>query len=128
MPSLIWLSNQFILLNKKGHILKKLLLIFCAVFAYADFGVYFDRINSKDADILELFNPFFISDLDAKLHLQAILNDKVKINEQWYQKDDSINGAIIIEISPSQGFVLFEKNKQHFHLNLKRANHKIHIR
>lgn len=127
MPSLIWLSNQFILLNKREN-LKKVLLIFCAVFAYADFRAYFDRINSNEADILGLYNPFFISDLDAKLQLQAILNDKVKINEQWYKKDESINGATIIEISPSQGFVLFEKNKQHFHLNLKRANHKIHIR
>lgn len=108
--------------------MKKLLLIFCAIFAYADFKTYFERINEANTSILGLYNPFFISDMDAKLHLQAIFNDRAKINEEWYQKDDTINGAKIVEISQKQGFILLEKNSHHFYLTLKRINHKIHIR
>lgn len=106
--------------------MKKVLLCFCAVFAYADFQSYYEKLNAQTTSVAEFKNPFFADDMNDKLHLQAIFADKAKINERWYQKDESINGAKILSVSPNS--VLLEKDAHQFQLSIKRANHKIHIR
>lgn len=108
--------------------MKKLLLCVCVVFAYADFRGYYKTLANDTRSIVGLKNPFFVDDMNDRLHLQAIFENKAKINEQWYQKDDTINGAKIVEISQNQGLVLLEKNTHQFSLSIKRANHKVFIR
>ena len=116
---------------KKDKFVKKIVLIvlFCVSFLFAeiDFKVYFNSVQNHN--VLEFKNPFFYEELkrDDSLRLQAIFNDKAKINEQWYQKNDIINKAKILEISQKQGFVLFEKEGGRFYLYLKRVSHKIFI-
>lgn len=106
--------------------MKQLLICFCVVFAYADFKGYYEGLKDSKS-VLEFKNPFFADDMNAQLHLQAIVAGKAKINEQWYQKDESVNGARIVAIAPRDGAVWLEKDTHQFHLTLKRANHKIHI-
>lgn len=106
--------------------MKQLLICLCVVFAYADFKGYYEGLKDSKS-VLEFKNPFFADDMNAQLHLQAIVAGKAKINEQWYQKDESVNGARIVAIAPRDGAVLLEKDTHQFHLTLKRANHKIHI-
>lgn len=107
--------------------MKKLLLCFCVMFAYADFKGYYESLGKDTKSVLEFKNPFFADDMNAQLHLQAILAGKAKINEQWYQKDDMISGARVVAILPREGAVLLEKDAGQFYLNIKRANHKIYI-
>ena len=107
--------------------MKKLLLCACVVFAYADLKGYYESINKDKQSLAEFKNPFFVDDINEQFHLQAIFENKAKINEQWYQLDESINGAKLVKISQSQGLVLLEKDTQQFQLSLKRLNHKIQI-
>ena len=68
------------------------------------FSVYAD-------DIQELKNPFFIPILDkiSNLKFQAMFLDKVKIDGNWYKKDDFIYGAKIINID---NFSIYLKYKE----------------
>lgn len=106
--------------------MKKLLLCFCVAFACADFQGYYEKFSADTKSVLAFKNPFFVDGMNEQLHLQAIFGDKAKINERWYQKDDSIEGAKILSVLPNS--VLLEKDAHQFQLNIKRANHKIHIR
>ena len=95
--------------------------------AELDFNSYFTL--KQNLNVLDFKNPFFHEQTSASnsLHLQAIFNDRAKINERWYQKDDTVGGAKIIEISQKQGFVLLEKEEDRFYLKLKRVSHKVFI-
>ncbi len=106
--------------------MKKLLFCFCLLYmpAMGEFGAYFDRAR---LNLSEFKNPFFYDEFSSKLHLQAIFDGKVKINDKWYQKGGQIDGATILGISAKDGSVALEKAQHNFHLSLKRANHKIYI-
>ncbi len=121
--------------RKKGKILKKYLLFLIALITFSsanslgnlakEFESYFAGLENAAEGAIQ--NPFFYDELGSKLHLQAIFEGRAKINDKWYQANQSIEDATIVEISAKQGFVLFEKAQHHFYLNLKRANHKVFI-
>ncbi len=92
----------------------------------SEFESYFAGLENR-LEITKIHNPFFYDELGSKLHLQAIFEDKAKINDKWYHATQSIEDATIVEISAKQGFVLLEKGQHHFYLSLKRANHKVFI-
>ncbi|WP_148308466.1 hypothetical protein [Campylobacter sp. RM16704] len=66
------------------------------------------KIDSFDS----IKDPFFqnIEKLKSDYSLQAIVSNKVKINNIWYALNDSIDGFMIIEITNSQ-VVLMKKDK-----------------
>ena len=112
--------------------MKKYLLFLIVLITFAnatsakEFESYFAGLENA-VESAQIQNPFFYDELGSKLHLQAIFEGRAKINDKWYQANQSIEDATIVEISAKQGFVLFEKAQHHFYLNLKRANHKVFI-
>ncbi len=76
--------------------------------------------------LLNLQNPFLNPTLEqmAKLEIQAIFPQKVKINNKWYKENDLIHNAILRRIDARS--VIFEYDEQNITLEF-RQNAKIFI-
>lgn len=106
-------------------ILKRLILILLVLnVCFADFESFFEN---KGVNLTSFKNPFFdeISG-DNTLKLQAIFDKKAKINDKWYQKDEFIDNAKILQISPNS--VLLQKDGQRIRLKISDKNPKIKIK
>ncbi|TQR25501.1 hypothetical protein [Campylobacter sp. MIT 97-5078] len=81
----------------------------------------------KSIDITQFKNPFYDEDIkiDTNLKLQAIFNQKAKINGIWYQVNERLDNARLLEISNDS--VLLQREQELFYLKLKRINHKVFI-
>lgn len=84
--------------------------------------------KSCDVDLTALQDPFFQdkSYVDFNLSLQAIMSNKVKINNAWYMLNDEINGFKIIKIDKFQ-VLLIKNDKEEMVLNLYEKNNNIVI-
>ena len=71
-------------------------------------------------------NPFLNPTLEqmAKLEIQAIFPQKVRINNKWYKENDLIHNAILRRIDARS--VIFEYDEQNITLEF-RQNSKIFI-
>ncbi|EMI4814785.1 transformation system protein [Campylobacter upsaliensis] len=76
--------------------------------------------------LLNLQNPFLNPTLEqmAKLEIQAIFPQKVRINNKWYKENDLIYNAILRRIDARS--VIFEYDEQNITLEF-RQNAKIFI-
>ncbi|EPY5581536.1 general secretion pathway protein GspB [Campylobacter upsaliensis] len=76
--------------------------------------------------LLNLQNPFLNPTLEqmAKLEIQAIFPQKVRINNKWYKENDLIHNAILRRIDARS--VIFEYDGQNITLEF-RQNAKIFI-
>ncbi|EOG2575831.1 transformation system protein [Campylobacter upsaliensis] len=76
--------------------------------------------------LLNLQNPFLNPTLEqmAKLEIQAIFPQKVRINNKWYKENDLIHNAILRRIDARS--VIFEYDEQNITLEF-RQNAKIFI-
>ena len=77
-------------------------------------------------ELLNLQNPFLNPTLEqmAKLEIQAIFPQKVRINNKWYKENDLIHNAILRRIDARS--VIFEYDEQNITLEF-RQNAKIFI-
>lgn len=75
----------------------------------------------------EIKDPFFEQDeqKETKLKLQAILDNKAKINGLWYMQGDYIDDAKIISIKNNK--ILLQGLSGDFYLDIERKSHKISI-
>lgn len=93
--------------------------------ALADFAEFFK--SNKRLNLSEFKNPFFDENIgDESLKLQAILANRAKINDKWYQKNDQINNAKIIAINVNS--VLLQKDGQKIRLKITPKNKKFTIK
>lgn len=95
--------------------------IFCV--CLLGFSLHAQDLQDK---LLKLQNPFLNPTLEqmAKLEIQAIFPQKVKINNQWYKENDMLHNAILKHIDTK--FVVFEYDEQNITLKFKQ-NAKIFI-
>lgn len=78
--------------------MKKILCVFLSLNFLSAQDLHFEK--RKDIDFSTLENPFvnpYFKQL-SKLKIQAIFQDRVKINNVWYAKNDYIYQALIKEI------------------------------
>lgn len=80
--------------------------------------------NSPELDISSFKNPFFET-LTPSFKIQALLNDRVKINSKWYQEGDFISQAQILDIKDDE--ILLKQDSKLIKLKATRSNHKIFI-
>ncbi|QBL12267.1 transformation system protein [Campylobacter helveticus] len=95
--------------------------VFCA--CLLGFSLHAQDIQDE---LLNLQNPFSNPTLEqmAKLEIQAIFPQKVKINDKWYKENDIIYNAILRRIEARS--VVFEYDEQNITLEF-RQNVKISI-
>ncbi|EAI4326623.1 transformation system protein [Campylobacter upsaliensis] len=95
--------------------------IFCAYLL--GFSLHAQDLQNK---LLNLQNPFLNPTLEqmAKLEIQAIFPQKVRINNKWYKENDLIHNAILRRIDARS--VIFEYDEQNITLEF-RQNAKIFI-
>lgn len=95
--------------------------IFCA--CLLGFSLHAYDLQNK---LLNLQNPFLNPTLEqmAKLEIQAIFPQKVRINNKWYKENDLIHNAILRRIDARS--VIFEYDEQNITLEF-RQNAKIFI-
>ncbi|EJA8518036.1 transformation system protein [Campylobacter upsaliensis] len=95
--------------------------IFCA--CLLGFSLHTQDLQNK---LLNLQNPFLNPTLEqmAKLEIQAIFPQKVRINNKWYKENDLIHNAILRRIDARS--VIFEYDEQNITLEF-RQNAKIFI-
>ncbi|WP_291950618.1 hypothetical protein [Campylobacter sp.] len=79
------------------------------------------------SDLVLLHDPFFkkIQEVKTDFYLQAIVSNKVKINNVWYVLNDEIDGYKIIMIDKFQ--VILVKDQKEMVLNLYEKNNNIII-
>ena len=101
--------------------------IICLVFLpFLCVGVDFNAFFKQEAlDLSTVLNPFFYEEKGKDLKLQVIFNDRAKIDDGWYGKDDLVRGYKILEIG--KDFVLLDGKEGSFILNIKRSSNKIQI-
>ncbi|EHK6269256.1 transformation system protein [Campylobacter upsaliensis] len=87
------------------------------------FSLHAQDLQNK---LLNLQNPFLNPTLEqmAKLEIQAIFPQKVRINNKWYKENDLIHNAILRRIDARS--VIFEYDEQNITLEF-RQNAKIFI-
>ncbi|MCR2104863.1 transformation system protein [Campylobacter upsaliensis] len=87
------------------------------------FSLHAQDLQNK---LLNLQNPFLNPTLEqmAKLEIQAIFPQKVRINNKWYKENDLIYNAILRRIDARS--VIFEYDEQNITLEF-RQNAKIFI-
>lgn len=85
------------------------------------------KLLAQEIDIASFKNPFFESPLDEmpELKIEALLNERVKINSKWYQKGDFIDGAQIVEIKENE--ISLKQNNALIKLKATRSSHQILI-
>ncbi|MDL0114744.1 transformation system protein [Campylobacter felis] len=95
--------------------------VFCA--CLLGFSLHAQDLQNK---LLNLQNPFLNPTLEqmAKLEIQAIFPQKVRINNKWYKENDLIHNAILRRIDARS--VIFEYDEQNITLEF-RQNAKIFI-
>ena len=95
--------------------------IFCV--CLLGFSLHAQDLQNK---LLNLQNPFLNPTLEqmAKLEIQAIFPQKVRINNKWYKENDLIHNAILRRIDARS--VIFEYDEQNITLEF-RQNAKIFI-
>ncbi|MBF7046375.1 hypothetical protein IY974_07380 [Campylobacter volucris] len=106
--------------------LKNFFIFIMVISAYSTDHFIFNK--SCDVDLSTLQDPFFQqkSHVDFNFSLQAIMSNKVKINDVWYMLNDEINGFKIIKIDRFQ-VLLIKNNKEEMVLNLYEKNNNIII-
>lgn len=109
---------------KRVKDIKKIsLFILLISFLNADIRTF---LNTK-AQITELKNPFFDYAVEKKLFLQAILNDRAKIQDNWYSIGEHIEGVSARIIDIKNGIVFLEKDGEILQLKPERKSYKIII-
>lgn len=104
--------------------------IICAIlclstlWAQDELGEYFKLLYAKkNVEFEKLQNPFLNPTFEKikNLKLVAIMFNKAKINDKWYEKGDQIDGAIILEINTKEIIVEYDavKFKIGFRNNVK---------
>ncbi|NLK67249.1 MAG: hypothetical protein GX282_07235 [Campylobacteraceae bacterium] len=97
------------------------------------------RVGLSDKEILLLKNPFEIEKDLSKVDLEedeidpglvgkslnAIVTDRVKINDDWYNLGDYIGSYKIVEIKDKS--VVLENEKHSLELNLKQGSQNVII-
>ncbi|MCR6590791.1 hypothetical protein [Campylobacter insulaenigrae] len=83
--------------------------------------------NSTTNELILLQDPFFrkMQEVKTNLSLQAIVSNKVKINNAWYVLNDEVEGYKIVAINKFQ--VILIKNQEEMVLNLYEKNNNIII-
>lgn len=67
--------------------------------------------SCNDVDFSLIQDPFFqkTTNIKSDFSLQAIVSNKVKINDKWYILNDDIEGFKIVEIKNSQVILIKEE-------------------
>lgn len=103
--------------------------VFCLlIFVLGAFATEANFQDKNSLNILDFQDPFFDNQgtsLKKDLILQAILNDKAKINHHWYQEKDFIDQVQLIEIH--KDYVLIDEHDKQYQIYLQRPNHKVII-
>ncbi|EAK0823398.1 hypothetical protein IO404_000444 [Campylobacter lari] len=77
------------------------------------FGAKYPFLNQScnDVDFSLIQDPFFqkTTNIKSDFSLQAIVSNKVKINDKWYVLNDDIEGFKIVEIKNSQVVLIKEE-------------------
>ncbi|EJV5919522.1 hypothetical protein [Campylobacter sp. IFREMER_LSEM_CL2151] len=77
------------------------------------FGAKYPFLNQScnDVDFSLIQDPFFqkTTNIKSDFSLQAIVSNKVKINDKWYVLNDDIEGFKIVEIKNSQVILIKEE-------------------
>lgn len=81
----------------------------------------------KSIEIKNMKNPFYDEDIktQSRFKLQALINEKAKINDKWYKTNEILEGNYLLEIH--KDFVLLENEQEYLYLKIKRGSHKILI-
>lgn len=94
--------------------------IICAIlcvstlWAQDELGGYFKLLYAKKNVEFEKLQNSFLNPTFEKiknLKIFAIMFDKVKINDKWYEKGDQIDGAVIIEIDTKEIIIEYDAIK-----------------
>lgn len=77
------------------------------------FGTEYPFLNQdcSNIDFSLIQNPFFqkTTNIKSDFSLQAIISNKVKINDKWYALNDDIEDFKIVEIKNSQVVLIKEE-------------------
>lgn len=77
------------------------------------FGAKYPFLNQdcSNIDFSLIQDPFFqkTTNIKSDFSLQAIISNKVKINDKWYALNDDIEGFKIVEIKNSQVVLIKEE-------------------
>ncbi|EAK0441050.1 hypothetical protein IO384_001291 [Campylobacter lari] len=88
------------------------------------FGVNYPFLNRNCYvdNLISIQDPFFkkTTNIKSNFSLQAIVSNKIKINDKWYALNDYIDGFKIVEIRNSQ--VVLKKEEKIMVLNLYEKN------
>ncbi|OCX43140.1 hypothetical protein A7X81_07805 [Campylobacter ornithocola] len=100
-------------------------LLLVSLWVLSVFGAKYPFLNQScndDIDFALIQDPFFqkTTNIKSDFSLQAIISDKVKINDKWYALNDNIEGFKIVEIKNSQ--VILIKEEKVMVLNLYEKN------
>lgn len=80
-------------------------LCFGTLLAQDDFEAYFKFIEKKNNEDFEMLQNPFVNPTFEKLRqikIAAVMFNRVKIDDQWYEKGDKIGDAVISEINTKE--------------------------